>query len=148
MFDNIKRGNHYEVTRRVTNYNQVFPEEGFPFGFITINLDSESNYLESSVNHILEVIGTIGGSVELVHYVLLLMYSRLRKNLYFHTLINRMHDYHSSHNHFDEKVNVYKSRNLRKLFKQTKTQQKSMRHQQQDESKHEMQPADISQNQN
>ena len=113
-----------------------------------MRLDPESTHIESKVNHILEVIGTIGGSVELVHYVLLLMYSRLRKNLYFHTLINRMHDYHSSHNHFDEKVNVYKSRNLRKLFKQTKTQQKSMRHQQQDESKHEMQPADISQNQN
>ena len=98
MFENKKKGNYYEVTRDVTNKFKSIPTEGSIFGEFTIMLDSDSIEYESNVNHILDVIGTIGGSFELVHYSILIIYITLRKNLYFYTMLKRIYDFKMSQN--------------------------------------------------
>ena len=138
MFDNIKRGNYYEVTRRVENKNNVSPSEDYPFGYIIVHLDSESKHIESSVNHVLEVIGTIGGSFELIHYSILILYATLRKNLYFHTIINRIHDYQRFQNRLNIKVSKSKHRMTRTADLKAATPEKSRLFEQHEDSKHEI----------
>ena len=104
IFSNTKAGNYYEATKQVMNKKAEALEEYFDLGVISIIVDADSTHLESSVNHILDVIGTIGGSFELVHYFLLIIYLTIRKNLYFYTIIKRINEFQRSQNTLNVKV--------------------------------------------
>ena len=111
LFDNIKTGNYYQITEQTVNKVVRAPYEQDSIGLIYVVLDSKSSHLESSTNSILDIIGTIGGSFELIHYVILTMFLSLRKNLYFHTMINRVNIYQSNQNKLD--MSMHKNRNGR-----------------------------------
>ena len=98
FFDNIKTGNYYQITEQTVNKVVRTPYEEDSIGLIYVVLDSKSSHLESSTNSILDIIGTIGGSFELIHYIILTMFLSLRKNLYFHTMINRVNSYQNNQN--------------------------------------------------
>ena len=109
LFDSIKQGNYYEATQQITNTipipsSSLSVEQDYNIGYASILFDSESRHIESKVNHLLDVIGTIGGSFELIHFVLLTIYVTLRNNLYFYTIINKIRKFQISQDEVDIKV--------------------------------------------
>ena len=124
LFENVKRGHYYEATRQISNKlfhaNMRLNSE---FGKITFKLDLDSKHLESEVNHILDVIGTIGGSFELIHYILLTIYITLRKNLYFYTIIKSIRNFQNSQNVLEVKVYKGQSR-ISRVVEETKIPEK------------------------
>ena len=116
LFENIKQGNYYEATQQTTNIvsdSIIFASndtDNVNIGVISILLDSESKRHESDVNHLLDVIGTIGGSFELIHYIILTIYITLRKNLYFYAIIKNIRDFQMSQDEVKIKVFNVRSR--------------------------------------
>ena len=111
LFENVKQGNYYEATKQIMHTvpeSAVFGTQEVYIGVVSIYLDLESKHLESSVNHLLDVIGNIGGSFELISYIILSIYIILRKNLYFYTIIKRIRDFQMSQDELD--VKVYRKR--------------------------------------
>ena len=133
LFENVKKGHYYEATRQISNKlfhaNMRLNSE---FGKITFKLDLDSKHLESEVNHILDVIGTIGGSFELIHYIILTVYIALRKNLYFYAIIKNIRDFQMSQD--EVKINIFNVRSRTSgIAEETKMPQNTKKF---DESEH------------
>ena len=134
----MKKGNYYEIKEHIINNLEMYSSENYPFGYIYISLDSESIHLQSSVHHILEVLGTIGGSFELVHYIIFIIYSTFRKNLYFHSMIKGISDFQKFQNQVGIKIHKNR-REICRINEQVKEMPKRVRNfDEQDESKHEI----------
>ena len=133
MFENVKKGNYYEATRQVTNVVSRYPSQEYPFWSVFIVLDSDSIHLEGKVNHILDVIGTIGGSFELIHYVIFLFYISLRNNLYFHTILKKINQFEYSQDDLNIKAYPKRRNILRTVNQGTNVMEKSKKF---EDSKH------------
>ena len=138
LFDDIKAGNNYQIIDHMSNRAVIDTIQEEAFGYVFIVLDSKSNHIESSTNSIFDIIGTIGGSFELIHYVIFTMYFSLRNNLYLHTMINRVNSYKSSqkepdikmHNNWDKRSRTNNQINGRLIA--------SRRFDKQDDSRYQM----------
>ena len=135
----MKKGSYYEVKQYNIN-TFVRNDSAFePFGVVHITLDSESKHLESSVSHILDIIGYIGGSFELVHYIIFMVYSYFSKSLYYYTIINGISDFQRSQNKVDIKSHRTQPKMSRQNRQQTEIQRRPRRYDESDEhdeSKH------------
>ena len=109
MFSDIKKGNFYQIS----DVNKDFLTKpnrfnGTLISYATMTLDIESTHFESSVFQIMDSIGTIGGIFELLLGVLLMIYSRIRKSLYYHSIIDELHI--TKRDNIDDKDNLIASK--------------------------------------
>ena len=137
LFDNVKTGNYYQTSDHIYNKIMQYQHEENAFASIFISLDSKSSHLEISTNSILDILGTIGGSYELIHYVILTLFASLRSKLYYHTIINRVNSYQSSQNEPDVKMNKNRVGKPRNITQQDRMSQRSRKFDEQDDSKHQ-----------
>ena len=101
IFSDVKKGNFYQISgfkqERITRLDN--DQDNF-MSAIILNLDTESKHFESNVYQIMDSIGTIGGIFELLLGVLLILYGKIRKSLYYYSIIgelNSMKKYHNDH---------------------------------------------------
>ena len=91
IFSNKKKGNFYEISDirkdSVTKYSYDFDGA---ISVASLTLDTESKHYESKVNHFMDAIGTIGGIFEILLMMITLLYSKIRKNLYYQSIINEL----------------------------------------------------------
>ena len=91
IFSNKKKGNFYEISDirkdSVSKYSYDF---GGAISITSLTLDTESKHYESKVNHFMDAIGTIGGIFEILLMMISLVYSKIRKNLYYQSIINEL----------------------------------------------------------
>ena len=124
----MNRGNYYEVTRQVSDKLSRTPVEENLLWVFTFMLDSESIHVEGQVNHILDMIGTIGGAFELIHYTIFIVYFSLRNNLYFHTILSKIHDFKNSQDNLNVKVYTIKDKTLRTVQQEAKSSEESWKY--------------------
>ena len=65
MLTNIKKGNFYQISKQSKDSITKL-DDSTAISLITINLDPESKHFESSVLHLMDAVGTIGGILELI----------------------------------------------------------------------------------
>ena len=83
---------------------------------IVLSLDTESKHFESTVNQIMDSIGEIGGIFELMFGVLTMIYGKIRKSLYYHSIIDELHavkkDNTNDKGNIKDDEPLYQSRNV------------------------------------
>ena len=84
----------------------------------------------------MDIIGYIGGSFELVHYIIFMVYSYFSKSLYYYTIINGISDFQRSQNKVDIKSHRTQPKMFRRNWQQTGIQRRPRRYDESDESKH------------
>ena len=135
----MKKGSYYEVNKHSTNIFEKSEAGDYRFGEIYIALDSESKHLESNVHNILDIIGTIGGSFELVHYIIFIIYCTFRQNLYFYSMIKGIGDFKKSQDKVDIKKHKSQLDTSRRNHQDVKNR-RERNYEEHDESKHELAP--------
>ena len=91
IFSDIKKGNFYKISDFKKNIvTRLDDNSDGVLSIIALNADTESTHIQSSVYQIMDSIGTIGGIFELLLGTLLMIYTRIRKSLYYHSIIDQM----------------------------------------------------------
>ena len=92
IFSDVKKGNFYQTSGYRQDYvTRVDIFENRVISAITLNLDTESKHFESTVYQLMDLIGTIGGIFELLMGAILMVYGKIRRSLYYHSIINELH---------------------------------------------------------
>ena len=91
IFSNKKKGNFYQISDMVKYAtNKVENTTNNGIAIISLTLDTESKHYESKVFNLMDSIGTIGGIYEITLSMVLIIYTGIRKNLYYRSIINEL----------------------------------------------------------
>ena len=86
-----KLENSIERIEKNSYSSKSFLYDGFiDFFQLTITLDAEVKDYKSRVYGIIDAIGTLGGAFGIISWIVLLLYSSLRNNLYYFSAINSL----------------------------------------------------------
>ena len=90
MHSDVKEGNFYEISNfRKDSVTKLSHSNDTSLSFVYFNLDTESKHYSSRVYNIMDSIGIIGGIFEILLSGILIIYTKIRHNLYFHSIISK-----------------------------------------------------------